>query len=255
MPSSTAVVYSTLEGVHKEHPVSCGKVEGLRLEGLTKLLLIYKVPVASLISWQAKPHLITLWEELDDEGSIDWEVAGAAIRLCHNIPLGEVARLGLPDLSTPQFFEDLFSAMAKLGDEYRDLAKILTSCVMLALDELPSRKNVIVHDDLWPKNFVNHRGSAHLVDWDNAALAPPGHDLAFIVSALETNVLTLEQYDAFQLGYGRSLPSSEEARYRATCHRARWVASLALRCSRGDNKAIKLMAKEAPLWVRTVKSR
>lgn len=248
LPSSTATVYSTADGVRKEHPAPSSRAEGLALEALTKLLLSHSVPTAPLLSWEARPKLITLWEELPADGAVDWRKAGEVVRKVHGLPLEPFQELGLPQLATEAYFDSIFLSAPKPTQQAKTLISMLESCVKPILEELEEEPLVVVHDDLWPKNFLSSAGEVFLVDWDNTALAPAAHDLSFLVRAHAAGELSEEQLRAFEQGYGSALPPLEQARKWGTLHRARWVVSLFVRCSLQEPKGRALLWEEAPLW-------
>jgi aminoglycoside phosphotransferase (APT) family kinase protein len=115
---------------------------------------------------------------------------------------------------------------------------------------LPKAPDVLVHDDLWPKNLImtEHRGLV-LCDPDNLSWGRPEYDLAFIARALQQKLISRGQVEAFEQGYGGKIPDVTTAWRLALFHRFRWLCRLLERRDTDETAAAKVKA-ELPLWRR-----
>lgn len=251
LPSTTGIVTRLKDGrVRKTHPAVMGEAGAAQLEALMRDLHGKKLPVPELLSRETLPDgtVVTYWRDLGDSTSpIDYFTAGVALKRLH----GYTPTVTLPQLYTQTYFAALFQTVQDRTDQWGPLCEALQAHLETSWAHVKDEETSFVHDDFWPKNLISD--SSHrlwVLDWDNACIAPPRHDLAFLTRAAQRGYISRGEAYQFEQGYGAPLPSVEKASHYANVHRIRWVLSLMDRTLAGERSAAKQLAEDEPLWTK-----
>lgn len=156
---------------------------------------------------------VTAWERIRDEGTpVDWKEVGALVRRVH-----DTDRSVLPPsvpLPSPTAFPwwDFESLLQRAGPGLDDVARQgLARAIERHAGWKEFRNVVVCHGDVHPGNVLMRADGPVLLDWDLLCLAPPGWDHGPMLTWAERWGGRPGEYDAFALGYGRSLRDDPQA--------------------------------------------
>lgn len=193
----------------------------------------------------------TVWHDLGPSAPVDYADLGQALRLLHD----DGPRV-LADDRALGVVSDFHHMAARLDrargrgavtvGEYDVLVPWLDRMADLHPGHPHEGEVVLVHGDVHPKNVVQTRHGAHLLDPDNLAWGGRNHDLSFVSCAHEAGTIDATTVARFEAGYGAQIPEMKTAWAHAYPHRFRWVLDLIER--RPDPEAARMLATEMPLW-------
>lgn len=206
----------------------------------------------------------TVWHDLGESQPIDYEALGHALRLLHDN--GSTALAGDEALGVVSDFDhmrlrlDRAARQSVLAVEEHDALGSWVDRMEASHPGHPMHAShrgpdgtspadggaVLVHDDVWPKNVIQHLHGAHLLDPDNLAWGTREHDLAFITRAQDNGTITFDDLLQFERGYGQQCPSPDIAWEHAYVHRIGWVLDLIE--SRHLSEPQRMLNIELPLW-------
>jgi hypothetical protein len=179
---------------------------------LADVLLDHGVPTAVPVDGLAGTFggwSVTGWRRVAAvDGPIDWLVVGRAVRHVHDLPV-ELVPAGYPLPSPTSFPWWDFDGM--LADVAADLDDAALAGLRSAIErrrwwrDAVGEGAVVCHGDVHPGNVLVTTDGPLLLDWDLLCRAAPAWDHAMLTTVADRWGGEAGTYEAFAVGYGRSL--------------------------------------------------
>lgn len=183
---------------------------------LVDVMRSHRVPTVSPIVGLAGEFdgtSVTAWERAQAiDVEIEWAAVGAAVRLVHELDVGEVPD-GYPVPSPSNFpwwnFDALLGEVADLLDHGARRGLVAAIDRHDGWQQEISNDRVICHGDVHPGNVLTSTGGPLLIDWDLLCTANPAWDHAMLTSYAERWGGDPSVYPAFAIGYGTNLANDD----------------------------------------------
>lgn len=161
-------------------------------------------------------HAVFAIAAVDDAGPIDWEAVGAMVAALHRCAIGAVPA-GYPLPFCGDFPWWNFASL--IDDVGSDLDSRSRAALDAAIDQsLPvltdqrARQLVVCHGDVHPGNVIQSADGPVLLDWDLLCRGPAAWDHAPLMTWTSRWGGDAGIYQAFAVGYGRSMHDDPLAR-------------------------------------------